>query len=175
MSRRLLKGSMNLLLAATVVVGGALPPAVRHAHEGGGDISHRHDAFHSHDVPSIDSQRRAPTHRHAAVVSTSLADRTSHLHVTWLGCHLTLPDSKPPLKGGKDHLTPELVFLRDGREMLSAAQAGPRTDRPLIVCAQEAAPDVSPFCPAAARSSHPLTTSLLCDRARHERSGVQLI
>jgi hypothetical protein len=181
MSKQLPRACLNLLLAAAVLVGTVLPPAIRHAHEGGSDLSHRHDGSHgSHG----DHKSQAAHTDHAghlscdpsfASVRGACADSVQHFHFQWLGLQLMLPDDGTPSKDHGDRPGPGLVFVPAGREMTTFAahanQSGVRTFAPLF---QGVLPDEPVNSLTTASSSDSVTTTLLCDRARHERSGVQL-
>jgi hypothetical protein len=181
MSKRSARTSLSLFLAATVLAGGIFPPATRHGHEGGSDLSHRHDSRlqiqpERHDyIARMEHPGDVPSHRRAAVPEGgATADWSAHLHFVWLGFRLTLPDSGSSDKNGDVHNTKQLVFVRAGRDLTSSSHSGYGLDRALTLALQQALPDVAAISPAFRCSFQPVVTSLLCDRARHERSGVLL-
>jgi hypothetical protein len=180
MPRGLPKTCLNLLLAAMVLAGAVLPPATRHAHPGGGDLSHRHDGSNgSHqDDQSLAAHvsHPLPCDPSFASVRESHASFVGHFHFKWLCLQLTLPDHGTPANGHGHGPNPDLVFLRAGRETaISSVYASPDNIRTLGPDFQAVLSDNSGRSLLAAYSSASVTSTLLCDRARHERSGVQLI
>ena len=172
---------MSLLLAATVLAWSLSPPAVQHTHEGGIDLPHHHDCA----VAVQDETDGVHLSHHAsdcgqpysvAVVSKAIAGQASHFHFEWLGFRLTLPDTDSPAKKGGDRSTSKMLFVQASRGSVPQVHSGSRLDTSLTLLSPDAiAADIEAACPAVSCSLLPVTSHPLCDRARHERSGVQLI
>jgi hypothetical protein len=161
-------------LSAAVIVAGLVPPAVRHTHPGGADPFHRHPAGLAHDHHSNDEHaEEACDDAHPAPI----LDEAAHLHFAWLGVGLTLPDRPTGGQARSDTLLAwaSLVQLAD-------EQAGPTVHRGSNLAHAVAGigpafflPATSDPCLAICAGPTPGMPALLCDRARHARSGVQLI
>lgn len=188
---RLCHRALHVLLAGLVVLGGLPRYELRHVHADGGDPhrhgraelrgdseAHRHHEGHHHE-------RQTPGHHHDDAVGSdkgrfapSLKDADWHTHLTWFG-GLADEHSRPSCDGGEDaevdrFPTPLFVLPKGpsdasswsktlsllqslhGPPAWSAAESLAHTSR--LLCAP---PDRGPSPP-------------LCDRARQERSGVQL-
>jgi len=183
MIRGLPKTWLNLLLAATVLTGGGLPPAIRHAHEGGSDLSHRHNGdrgIHQdcggQSAQAVHAVHLLPCDPSPAPAKYTHLELVRHLHFKLLSLQLTLSDNGVPANNHGNNPSSELVFVRVGREMMAstahANQDGARTFAPLFQGVLSDSPATSL---TAAYSSDSVASTLLCDRARHERSGVHLI
>lgn len=183
MLRRFPKTCLNLLLAATVLVGGGFPPAMRHAHEAGNDLSHRHDCGHERHAGGKTQIAQAVHPGQGiscdpALVSAkhSHSEWVRHLHFKLLSLQLTLPDNRTPSNNQDRDPSPELVFVRVGREMTpSTAHANQDSVRMLAPVFLGALSDNPANALSTASAFGSVASTLLCDRARHERSGVQLI
>lgn len=179
MAKRLARASLNLLLALSLLAGGVIPPAVRHAHEGGNDLAHQHDVALA---GSLEDARHTECDDHHTLPAgaspvTALIACDSHFHVQWLGFQVTLSgrDTSGPVKSSEDHRTSEWVFVRAVRDMNPAPQNGLQVGRSSIVDLHQPLPgDTAEVSASVSPSSCPVTVSPLCDRARHERSGVLL-
>lgn len=176
MARGVPHALLSLLLSTTMLVWSMSPPAVRHAHEGGSDLSHHHDAAHgTHDADGTHHNHDGGNRRSLTVVSDVIADETSHLHFHWLGFRLTLPGDDSPTKTGDEPNSSKLLVIRSGRTPLPQFHSGGRLDKLLTpLCLNAAARDIAAMCPAVVGSLLSVATQPLCDRARHERSGVLL-
>lgn len=171
---------MSLLLSGTVLAWSLSPPAVQHAHEGGTDLCHHHGCADT----DRDEGDGAHLSRHAsdcrqthsaAVVPNAIAGQASHLHFEWLGFRLTLPDTDSPSKKGEDRSASKLLFVQASRDSVPQVYSGTRLDRSLTLLSPQAvSADITAACPAVSCSLLPVIPHPLCDRARHERSGVQL-
>jgi hypothetical protein len=180
MEKRIPRTPMSLLLAATVLAWSLSPPQVQHSHQVGADLSHRHDcADANHDATnaaphSLYASDFGPSHS-AATVPNGICGEASHLHFQWLGFRLTFPDDDSPTKKGRDHSTSRLLFVQAGRGSILQVHTGNRLDTSAaLVCPDATTADIAAVGPAVCCSSPPVTSQPLCDRARHERSGVQL-
>lgn len=181
MSKRLPKASLSLLLAATVLAAGIVPPAVEHGHEGGSDLSHRHDSrltVHHEQSGQIaegaDVGHAHPRGHVATLTGTIIVERSTHLHVSCLGFRLTLPDSEAPDNHSHHHAPCHMAYVRAGRDLTSPSQSGYGINGALTLSFQPVLPDIAAISRDFRCSFHPVATSVLCDRARHERSGVLL-
>ncbi|MBX9789054.1 MAG: hypothetical protein K2Y37_09085 [Pirellulales bacterium] len=157
---RTLRWLLSALLAATTT----MPPGLCHAHARG-DVPHRHDrvsADHRH------------SHRHTHAHPRDVAPPRAHVHLSWLGFEFTLPASHEPHDGSSAGDRQAPCFVRPSDE--TAADIRSLAGSTLIAMV---AP-VTFFLPAVverpitARAPLPAYGTLLCDTARHERSGVQL-
>jgi len=181
MAKRLPRASVNLLMAATVLAWSLAPPPVHHTHQGGDNPCHHHDCDDADDDAddcAYCSHHGSDCGEHQSVVkvATGIGGEASHFHFQWLGFRLTLPDDDPPAEKGKDHSAAKLLFVQAVRESVPQVDSGSRIDTSLenlslnSIAAEIAAPQSANF-----RSLLRVTPHPLCDRARHERSGVQLI
>lgn len=153
---------VNLLTVATVVAWSIAPPPILHGQQGGRKLSLNHAKAHN-QLACL-----------ATVESDANSDGAADLHYHWLGFHLAHTDDSPTQKGG-DCCLSKLLSFQISRASLHEDHARCRLDTtpaflPLklatAVIAAGRAPD---FCSGSCVMSRPL-----CDRARHERSGVQL-
>lgn len=172
---------MNLLLAVTMVAWSLSPPPFQHAHEGGADLSHhhRHADVDDDEVADFDLAHHHgdAEHSHREVTSPSaLAGLASHLHFDWLGFRLTLSDEQSSTEKGDDPSGPKLLFVQaqpcrvDGQRLHSV-----RSFDPLLTLLDPNAWAAGNMASCSIASSRPGgTVPPLCDRARHERSGVLL-
>jgi len=167
-------------MAASVLVWSLAPPPVQHRHEGGADLSHHHDGAVA-DHYGIDGADESHHAHHGAPaksprgVSEVIAEEAPHLHFQWLGFRLTLPDDDGPTQNGDDRNNSKLLFVQAGRMSLPQSHWGTRLDKsPTHPCLDTPATDVAAICPAISCHRAAVTVRPLCDRARHERSGVLL-
>jgi hypothetical protein len=169
-----------MLLATTLT-----PPAVQHLHESEGEsLQHGHavpDRVAGHeDVHAwagqvyghddVTGEHRAGGYAGAEVS----AAHPWHLHLVLFGVEMTLPDRSPQDSQPRPEGSVLFISVRSGEDFLPSQPTGqPTFDGPAAV--QTAAFAVSAAAPQGARStSVPERSVLLCDRARHERSGVLL-
>jgi hypothetical protein len=153
---------VNLLTATTVLAWSLAPPPIQHSHQGGRDLSHEHATAHAQHACQ------------AAVEPDAISDDASDLHCHWLGFRLALPDGSPTKKGEDGGLS-KLLFVQATRASLFQVHAGSRLDTaPALLPLNLAVADIAASRAPIFGSSSCVTSHPLCDRARHERSGVQL-
>ena len=88
---------------------------------------------------------------------------------------LTLPDDDSPSNKGEDRGISKQLFIQAGRAPVSQLHSGSRLDHwPALLGPAMPARAITATCPSVSCSLLPATPRPLCDRARHERSGVQL-
>lgn len=179
MRSRVLRTGLTLLLSAAVFLGSVIPPAVQHAHAGG-DQPHNHAATpaklpHSH--PHQHPHRHSPPHQ-SEDKNESEGFPARHLHLPLFGWNLHLPaDNSPnlPTPGSESPGDPSelLVRLIDTEVNLVSlttidwlrVRFTPVVGFPAVETQGENS--------QAGRET--LASLPLCDSARGERSGVQLI
>jgi hypothetical protein len=181
---------VTVLLCVVMAMPALSPPALRHSHADG-ETSHRYHVAKSqhreraHARGHKHSHSSRHHHRVNAAVKGSHGDDASlltkspveHFHVFWLGFHgllsQSLPtsersDSKHPLVSAT-----EWVPLVPETNLPSSVQ-----DQSTFLTADAFLPtELTPLLPAASAPRPPQTPAacLLCDTARHERSGVLLV
>jgi hypothetical protein len=163
-----LRTTTGLLLSAAVLLGSIVPPGQRHAHAAG-DVPHNHDKQHAHDH-SGDAHHHHTTDQHGLSTPAVKPAAVAHVHFACWLFDLTMPVRDE--SETEDNQPLYLVRLID--DCLPTTISGPNThpvDMPSHL--QSIAVDR----PALARraTAPPDTAVLLCDAARHERSGVQLL
>jgi len=156
-----------------------MPPAIRHAHQGGSDRDHSHDTVANHDpAPGHHHHHHeGADHRHEhpdTTAPTVLGDYLVHLHWKLFGLDFCMP---APQQSEHDEdrgaLRPALVRFVD--ELPTLIPGGGHWQGVPVVAAPAPGPRV-----VAVKTSplHPpnLVVSIpLCDSARLERSGVLLV
>jgi hypothetical protein len=180
MLRRIFRNLLGLVLTAMMLATSVIPPGYRHAHEGGNDLSHGHaDVSHSvsnrsagneyigtcHDIQSFDG----------CSDETSLGDDKTHLHFKIFGISVALPDTNRSSKSGEDSHDNQFASIRASEDILPVSQSNTDARNWLVLISQEYSPQSVMAISAISHSLQSATPTLLCDRARHERSGVQLI
>ena len=173
----------RLLIATSVLLVNGRTPAVCHAHaEGDRPHDHRnskpHDHDHAHPHHSHSHAHHAPhrvPHGDSSSTSCHCTNSTRHLHFSWFGVEFTLPAPPVENESSDPFNSTEIAIVRavDGPAMVKSneASAGPDLGALFSVPISQIS-----FAPAV-RLQHANTTAtliLLCDAARHERSGVQL-
>jgi hypothetical protein len=170
---------LSLLLAVALLAEGAYSPAVRHTHEGASGRIHRDDGppieqSHHELASGEDSFRQADR---LISLGPALVNCTTHLHLNWLGLQFTLPETAPQSPGERDeeYRDPSLLFTLVARGARAACLSVAHADDVLAPDRQEASLEGMAGIARSSTCSPPqVTASRLCDRARHERSGVQL-
>jgi hypothetical protein len=160
-----------------------MPPGYRHAHASGNDLKHKHEnlstaaASHSHHDECLNCGAHCQGCRINSMltITDSVRDYASHFHFTWLGFHLTLPDSSKPANENNNESDNQWACVRGPEYFKVASQQNIRIEK-LSISVYQGSPlqglgeiRVSDYYPQS------VTIIFLCDRARHERSGVQLI
>jgi len=170
------RAAIRLLLSAAVLMSASARPAIDHAHRGG-DKPHQH-AQASH------ARRHGHPHRHHAHLAKratyktfEIANRERHVHVSWFGVELTLrapvlPDDSMREVDGQSQfvVVPCVVVPVDSQ----STQLKPD----IWLSTQFESGGAHSFMPVPISgrfSNTPAIATPLCDTARHERSGVQLI
>ena len=168
--RRKSQVRIRQVLAAIVLLGSLSPPAYQHSHAGGqGPHQHSGHDFHSHH----DDHAIATPHSHGPLL---VATPAAHAHWTFLFFSVTLPvgdesDNRTLPVEVFDHAV--ILARSAGLDSVSTFAADVR--------AQIGAPHHWILHWTQRGTAHgipPFFLSLpnrLCDTARHERSGVQLI
>lgn len=184
------KTGLRMTLAAVVAFSVIMPEPIRHAHAGG-ERAHLHDGdghvhfLHNELAGEADEHGGARSegclsHDHnydvCAGESHLFSSATSHQHYFWFGWNVTLPASNEGDEGkDKDHVAGSWVGVAAGDNLpFVRPQASPAEwiglDSMLICSATTI--DVGD---SVQRAPAPPRSNTLCDIARHERSGVQLI
>jgi hypothetical protein len=168
---------VNLFLSALVLAWGLAPPGIRHGHEGGEDRSHRHngganDEDHNDGrVLLANGDSRQVGSERSPVVLCSLV---VHLHWSLLGVDFSVPVSDGDRSdNGSSSGDPVVVRLVDSVPTPALERDRSVNCDSVTVQHSGLAADVdqaSSLTPVGPTPSAPL-----CDRARHERSGVLLI
>lgn len=174
----------TLLLSAATLLSGITPPALRHAHAEG-EAPHDHDHRNGQSPRHIDPARTHHEHshdhdhpHHGPTLSDHVVnDATSHVHACFFWLQLVIPD-------GQNEHPPHAPDLAGGRASFLARAAV----SDVLILARAIPGYVFACLPwgytaeaAQAARSHPqggrqrLSSIPLCDSARGERSGVQLI
>ena len=171
---------VKLLMAAAMLAWSVAPPPIQHRHDGGTDLSHHHDC----DDAGYGRPDRSPQgycasdvgKPHALIFAPEgIGGEASHLHFQWLGFRVTLPDGDSPTDKSEDRCSSKQLFVQARRASIPQACSSGTFDAsqtvlPLNTIATDAGASHPPLlCSLLRLTSHPL-----CDRARHERSGVLL-
>jgi hypothetical protein len=174
----------RILLSAAFLATTLTPPAVRHLHESDGETAHHrhaanrvagHEDVHAWAGQVYEHDDATGEHRTLQYAGVEVsAAHPWHLHLVLLGIGMTLPghvpddDQREPggrvlfiSVGSGDNFLPSQPCAQSPLDQLVAAQT-PASARD--ASSSEDVRGVSP----------PERSVLLCDRARHERSGVQL-
>jgi len=175
MRYRLWRKTLSLLLSASVLAWGIVPPVVQHEHAGGSDATHRHDDCHevahhgSHRHDSDDEH-----HEHAILPDVSpLADNVLHLHWRFLGVEFSMPAPEEPAESDDEGTGPPAIVRAMNEEVLTT-RAGPSMSRLLLVGINAPNADTGRNSAPLPRAPNLVTSIPLCDSARLERSGVLL-
>lgn len=163
-----LNSGLKLLLAAAVLVGSVMPPAIQHAHAGG-DKTHDHWANKQH-TPHRHSHHHGERNKVAE-------EQKAHRHLHLFGFDLHLPVNESPTTPGRGNQSSgeELILVRllDTDAAMTSQQSVER----LFVTVPSLA-TISPETAGLTLQSDQRersTSNPLCDSARCERSGVLLI
>ena len=180
-----LQSATSMLLSALVLTAAVAPPAVRHVHSlaGGSRLQHEHSSHrhgpghdrHSPDIESSGQHGELTTHLPPMNTAVIACGVVWHLHLLLLGVEVTLPDRSSDNEDRRSQPGCEFALLRSGDELLLQQSSGSMS---VVSAALQSLPssqgDAAPLQVAAPHS--PQVCSMpLCDRARHERSGVLLV
>lgn len=149
-----------------------VPPGQRHAHAGG-DVAHDHHQQqapnHSHDGHHHHHHDHHATDQHGLNADAAEPAAVAHVHFAWWLFDLTLP-----VPDESDTDDDESVYLvRLIGDCLPTTISSPATHS-IDVSSPLPGNAVAPQSPTCRATTPPPTAVLLCDVARHERSGVQL-
>lgn len=175
---------LSLLLSAAVLFGGLMPPAVQHAHAEG-ERPHAHEPVaaaapseHSHSHSHPHSHSTGPVAEPHPAAAECIQCRTWHRHVVLFGFELCLPmhgDQQHPASSGTagDDQAVTLIRLIDTVTLAASPQMAKSV---LIGLPDLPAVSAVPLPVADSWDGRDTGSSIpLCDSARRERSGVQLI
>jgi hypothetical protein len=160
--------SVSLALSAVLLAGSLVMPGYRHSHAGG-------DLAHHHDRPGhVVHEHGGHVHHHSHSISCE-PGHVPHVHRSFLIFDFTspVPDGDDCDSNGNDaseivYVTqPKVDAVQSARESFPArCSVMPTPLFPIVVVqATQIRGDSDP----------PVAATFLCDSARHERSGVQLI
>lgn len=163
----------NLLLSASVLMWGMVPPAIRHSHEGGTDPEHRHDAVAEYGQEH-GGHHDGADHRHEEwrlSVSVALRAFAVHLHWDLFGVDFSMPASQD---GEQDTRAFRSALIRLVDELPTLIPGGRDSQSVPWVAPAAPAPDLVAVPTSPSRPPNLVASMPLCDRARRERSGVLL-
>jgi hypothetical protein len=182
MLRRIFRNLLGLLLTAMMLASSVIPPGFRHAHAGGDDLNHGHsnDPYSVSDRISGNEYKISRPCQDIPVFDgytfeNSLGDNTTHRHFQLFGFSVALPDTNHSPKRGDDSPNNQFVSIRATENISLVTQSNSDMRNWLMPISQDYSPYSVTALSAIPYSLQPVTSTLLCDRARHERSGVQLI
>ena len=162
-------------LLAVLVIGGSIsPPTYRHAHAAG-DVGHDHPSQIGHQQSAADLERNGHRHphHHAAHQAGAATGRVAHVHMSVLWIELTLPT---PDDNNSDRSKPERDDLPRVVQVIAeyVPTTGDRSNTSSYAAGNPPTLSAVVLPSASLRHAKPTAASvLLCDLARHERSGVQ--
>lgn len=172
---------MPFLLSAVIVLGGVMPPAFQHAHPAG-KSSHHHDPQSASAVP-VEHRHHRHDHSHPhdhfqqETFSGMIATAQSHVHAWLLWFHIVVPvgqDENAP--NAPDSIGHGGMYFAPGTasDMLTLSRTSSMSVETCLPVGFAVAHDrAAPSHPQGGRQI--LASIPLCDTARGERSGVQLI
>lgn len=186
MKRILCQRRVSSLLTVLLLPVSIAPPGLRHTHAGG-NRPHRHDLIaehdHAHDCPDHHATGRGSTrHNHqdqgdSATLRCrmeSLLPAVAHVHFSWFGMSTSLPVSSIPQENGQGGDSSARVVVQPFWDFVSLV----RPQVCLAICLSidwDAVSSGPIVCTVTRYAAAPVLSAPLCDNARHERSGVQLI
>ena len=164
------------VLSVVMFAGSGTPSGFRHSHSGGNE-SHEHGNAGA-AVAFQPSEHSHHDHRHSDSTDRfllSAADDSSHVHTSWLGLDFHWPASEnPTTHEGDDGLPSSIILIFAGQSYMPRLAGLPP---PGCSVAYAALPTDAAIVPDELTESSPaqVASPPLCDNARHERSGVQLV
>jgi hypothetical protein len=179
--KRIARTGICLLLSAIVLIWSTLP-GVRHSHPGGNDLKHKHHASVVKNPSQVGHARHSAFHDHGddsqfrqtVSITHSADNQHSHLHFQWFGFQIAFPDTKIPDQERKGTTSDQLVYLRPMEELIGSSVLKPGFEKPFAAIDCWSSFDLFLVNHSATASFQTISIVFLCDRARHERSGVQL-
>ena len=173
----------SCLLSVVLLIATTMPPAVAHIHSGSSDphflasVDHGHEHEHAHHFGHhVNSATHPHHHRSPAAESPDIAESDWHLHISFFGCEIILPAGSPPLRNSQDEgAEPYLVQVLDSDATVPFACSVTHWAKWALAPTQTFLLSPCPPLFLSPLSHTGRNESLLCDTARHERSGVQLI
>lgn len=173
MHSRLSRTLVCVIQSAVVLTWCVAPQGMRHSHAGGADRRHQH-AFEVAASNHGGHEHQASSDCRLDLVKV-VGEVKSHLHLQWLSLNLALPDSHGP-SSDQDHHGSDLLAARPLKAVKPACHASSGHSRPLLTSLVNSC--ISPSTAATVwgqTSVLAAARTLLCDAARHERTGVLLI
>ena len=168
--------AVRVSLAALVLLSGAVSPATAHAHPGG-DEPHHHGpsevSGHSHHISGHTHHALCPQE---AARHGHLEPSVAHIHLCVWGFEVQLPMPDAPFEESGDVPLVDQAVLYRLVELPEAQPPQPTSGS--VGCPSQGVADGTAVAdePSQGRQSAKRVLSQpLCDAARHERSGVQLI
>jgi hypothetical protein len=153
-------------LATILLLANGTGPALQHAHADG-------ETRHTHDAPATEIREAGHKHSHVHPHTAELSGFCSHLHFSVLGIAFT---SLPPNPDDDSDQWPRLVLSPLGGGSVVGDLSGSECNPLVVVNMDDRLAETRPISHWADRfASMPAVAAPLCDTARHERSGVQLI
>jgi hypothetical protein len=176
---------LRWLLSALLIATTTMPPGVCHAHAQG-DVPHRHDRAaaghrhmhgqhihsHPHRHDSLDGGVAVDFNRDRD--ARDVAPVLAHMHLSWLGFEFTLPASSIPDDSDPNRGGSAPCFVRPLGDDVAEIRLQTDANQMTLVGAADVLLAAKPVCLIAPHAFKPAHCTLLCDTARHERSGVQL-
>lgn len=177
---------MRVAVSAGLLTMALTPPAVRHSHADG-ERRHKHAPEGDPLTSGVaDAQVVSGTHRHrhphshvtiAPVERQYSRGSVNHLHIAWLGFDFVLPAPELPASSQDDEgrMAQKLVPLFAANDFSVELQPAPTIAATMLFAPKLPSIDGLPAFAALCITSVGAISNHLCDTARHERSGVQLI
>lgn len=170
--RHQLHTPLRFLLAAAMLVWGAVPPPVCHAHEGGVDSGHRHSGFAAHH--DIHHALPDPTHHGAMTLDASTLDGdglVTHHHYQLLGLEFQLPCDGEDCDEDE---TSEPLLIGGTRGSSAISAGGDRFSGQHLCGSPQASVQCAVVAALPIHFPRVIASLPLCDSARLERTGVRL-
>jgi hypothetical protein len=155
-------------LATSLLLANGASPALRHTHAGGG-------VPHTHEAESPADHGHAHPHSHPHVFP--LTDGCSHVHFSLFGIEFMSLPRPADDEDDSDARQPQLALSPLSAGCVPGDLPGPRLSAVAFAIADDEFALTLPVSRhfADGFASLPRIAAPLCDTARHERSGVQLI
>ena len=159
------------MLSAAMLLGSIVPPGQRHAHAGG-DVAHaQHSHDHSHEgYKGHPHLRRNATDRGGSNTQAVEPAAVVHVHLACWLFDLTLP-----VRDESDFEDDESVYVVRLIDDCLPVTISDSDMHSIALSSRLPGIAVVPTTPTRWDITPPHTSIFLCDAARHERSGVQLL